>query len=368
MSTPAQFVPLEPPLLKSGELDQDEVWWRDHQVWLQERGYMLRPRYRPDWVPSWSDGKGKYYEYEDGQRLPHGQLIDATRVADGATVVLKQVLRTEHPYEVEITQFLSSEPLKSNPKNHCVPVHEVLQILDDDNIQILVMPLLRKFYDPRFLTVGEAVEFCRQVFEGLQFIHEHHVAHRDVSDLNIMMDPRPLFSQLFHFARPSETQDMRGTARYHTRTRYPVKYYFIDFGLSWRFDPAAGPPLSRPIWGGDRSVPEFHRSLGPCDPFPTDIYYIGNVVRTVLLQKYRGLDFMQPLVDEMVQTEPGKRPTIQQVVSQFELLMGSLSTWRPRSRLATRNENWLIRSIRVIAHAFRTIFYVLTLRPALPKP
>ncbi|TBU48088.1 kinase-like domain-containing protein [Dichomitus squalens] len=368
MSTPSESTPPEIPSIKPGELDQDEVWWRDHQVWLQERGYLLRPRYRPDWVPSWLAGKGKYYDYEDGQRLPHGQLIDAMRVADGATVVLKQVLRTEHPYEVAITGFLTSESLKSNPKNHCVPIHEVLQVPEDGNIQILVMPLLRKFYDPRFLTVGEAVEFCRQAFEGLQFIHEHHVAHRDISDLNIMMDPRPLFPQLFHFARPSETQDMRGTARYYTRTRYPVKYYFIDFGLSRKFDPAAGPPRSRPIWGGDRSVPEFHRSLGPCDPFPTDIYYIGNVVRTVLLQEYRGLDFMQPLVDEMVQTEPGKRPTIQEVVSRFELLMGSLSTWRLRSRLATRNENWLIRSIRVIAHAFRTIFYVLIFRPALPKP
>lgn len=29
-----------------------ETFWRDHQVWLQKRGYMLRPRYHPDWVPS----------------------------------------------------------------------------------------------------------------------------------------------------------------------------------------------------------------------------------------------------------------------------------------------------------------------------
>ena len=80
-------------------------------------------------------------------------------------VVLKQVLRADHPYEVEITQFLSSEPLASDPKNHCVPIYEVLQAPNDDGIQILVMPLLRTFYDPPFLTVGEAVEFCRQTFE-----------------------------------------------------------------------------------------------------------------------------------------------------------------------------------------------------------
>ena len=70
MPASTEIIPSEPPPLKPGELDQDEVWWRDHQVWLQERGYVLRPRYRPDWVPSWSDGKRSYYECEDGQRLP----------------------------------------------------------------------------------------------------------------------------------------------------------------------------------------------------------------------------------------------------------------------------------------------------------
>ena len=58
------------------------------------------------------------------------------------------------------------------------------------------MPLLRKFNTPKLETVGEAVEFFRQAFEvclslasmmcpqtqhqGLQFMHEHHVAHRSV--------------------------------------------------------------------------------------------------------------------------------------------------------------------------------------------
>ena len=53
-----------------GQLNEDEVWWRDHQPWLQERGYMLRPRYRPDWVPSWhKDGGNDYYMREDGQDI-----------------------------------------------------------------------------------------------------------------------------------------------------------------------------------------------------------------------------------------------------------------------------------------------------------
>ncbi len=30
-----------------------EGWWRDHQRPLNLHGYELRPRFRPDWTPSW---------------------------------------------------------------------------------------------------------------------------------------------------------------------------------------------------------------------------------------------------------------------------------------------------------------------------
>lgn len=35
------------------DLRETETFWRDHQPWLQSKGYMLRPRYMPDWKPSW---------------------------------------------------------------------------------------------------------------------------------------------------------------------------------------------------------------------------------------------------------------------------------------------------------------------------
>ena len=60
----------------------------------------------------------------------------------------------------------------------------------------MVMPLLRPYDDPNFDTIGEAVECFRQLFEvvlivivddyvlklfqGLQFMHKHRVAHRCV--------------------------------------------------------------------------------------------------------------------------------------------------------------------------------------------
>ena len=70
-----------------------------------------------------------------------------------------------HPHEAEIGQLLSSEPLASDPCNHCILLLDVLQDPEDENIQLLVMPMLQMCIIPSFGTVGEAVEFFRQAFE-----------------------------------------------------------------------------------------------------------------------------------------------------------------------------------------------------------
>lgn len=44
-----------------------EVFWRDHQPWLQERGYILRPRFQPNWTPSWKGTAKDWSRCEDGQ-------------------------------------------------------------------------------------------------------------------------------------------------------------------------------------------------------------------------------------------------------------------------------------------------------------
>ena len=96
--------------------------------------------------------------------------------------------------------------------------------------------------------------------------------------LNIMMDSG-LFIDAFHPVDPLMKRDFSGYARYKTRTERPVKYYFIDFGLSRRYDDSIAHPLEAPIWGGDKEVPEFQNSNEPRDPFATDVFYIGNAIR-----------------------------------------------------------------------------------------
>ena len=93
--------------------------------------------------------------------------MDATRISDNAMVSLK---RMEDGLENEIASYFSTEPLASHPHNHCVPVYEVLRVPDLDNVVIVVMPQLRPFNKPRFKSVGESVEFFRQIFEVSEIV------------------------------------------------------------------------------------------------------------------------------------------------------------------------------------------------------
>jgi hypothetical protein len=97
-------------------------------------------------------------------------------------------------------------------------------------------------------------------------------------DLNIMMDATPLYPIPYHPCVTTMRRDYKGKAKYKTRTQRPVKYYFIDFGLSRRYEPDVV-PLEDPIRGGDKTVPEFQNSDEPRNPFPTDVYYLGNLIR-----------------------------------------------------------------------------------------
>ena len=51
------------------ELDPREVWWRDRYMKLSDRGYLLRSRYSPQWIPSWKASNKNWEDCEDGKRI-----------------------------------------------------------------------------------------------------------------------------------------------------------------------------------------------------------------------------------------------------------------------------------------------------------
>lgn len=98
-------------------------------------------------------------------------LMDATRISDGRKVVMKLVRRGAS--EVEVTRYLSQESFLSDKRNHCIPLLDVLDTGKGDQV-FLVIPLLRAFHRPEFVSLEDAVEFVKQTIEvraELPFYH-----------------------------------------------------------------------------------------------------------------------------------------------------------------------------------------------------
>ncbi|KAF9480281.1 hypothetical protein BDN70DRAFT_992808 [Pholiota conissans] len=361
-----------------------EKYWQVKYSWLESCGYQLRPRYRPGWTPSWitdppKDSYGRK-KREDYTYFLTPQIMDAIRVKDGRYVMLKRIHKLQSGYnqEVEISLYLSSPELSKDPCNHCVPIYELLEPSDDDTYSILVMPLLREFDADRFDTVGECVDFFQEIFKGLQFIHQQHIVHRDCTGPNVMMDGSVMYPYGFHPVKPHRNREFTGSAKQaYTRTQRPPKYYWIDFGNSARFDPWDKSPRIYPVHGTDHSAPEFQDPKSEdqlLDPFPTDIYYLGNLIRLYFTEgwpdlgfpKVYGLDFLKPLVNDMVNEDPMKRPTIDQCVIRLNDIIRQQSSWTLRAQVWHSDDNIFGFVYRFFPHWARRLYYIVTQTRPIP--
>ncbi|KAJ3759398.1 hypothetical protein EV360DRAFT_41939 [Lentinula raphanica] len=181
----------------------NEIFWRGHHDWLKSKGYLLHPRYHIDWAPSWTGSTKGSFKFEDCQTK--GPLVSA----------LFLNFELSHPpsvsQELEIGRLVSSRDMRSDPRNHCVPIYydtlELPEATDKGRSCIVVMPYLVDWDRLESQTVGEIVDFCSQIFEGLQFLHNHNVAHYDAKVNNIMIDRSPLYPLPPHFCDGSKRMD-----------------------------------------------------------------------------------------------------------------------------------------------------------------
>jgi len=318
-----------------GELLESEKRWRDRYFYLKQCGYTLRPRYHPDWKPSWL-GTGMPADiFEDCIMSSEANVLDAIRTVDGHRVTIKVVNRTSE--EIMIARLLSSNELLSHPQNHCVPVYDVLQDPLSPSHALLVMLYLRSFFDPEFEVIEEVVDFVRQTLEGLSFIHSQGVAHRDCSTLNIMMDGRSLYPDDHHPQRTQLTPDGSRLARHLNRMERPVKYYFIDWGLSSYFKEGESPYVLGAKCA-DREAPELS-NVHPYNAYMLDVFLLGHMFDMDLLQVYHGLDFLEPLVISMTHQQPERRPTADAALRMFFEIRHNLNRSHLPWRLRNRNES-----------------------------
>ncbi|KAJ6552929.1 kinase-like domain-containing protein [Mycena capillaripes] len=325
-----------------------ERQWVYYQPFLEQCGYMLRPRYRPGWVSD-AIARGKdLWESEDAIPAPVSsfhycvlqdlhcefqgfEVLDAVRISDGTQVVLK-VVRTKST-EVDVTIVLANDP---HSIKYTLQVLELLPMHDDPEWAFLVMPRMRQCSHPWFATVREFTEFVFQVLEGLVFMHSRNIAHRDISTANIVMDASQMIPGGFHFLSPLTSDGVNHLREYSgddsephiikSRTDAgPMRYYFIDFGLAVRF-----PSLeTRGLVTGDvgrlrKHVPELSATV-PYDPFKVDMRLMGEMLRSSFLLNYTGLDFAIPFVRKLRRGDPRRRPDAPTALAMFRRIVSRMS-------------------------------------------
>ncbi|TFK74315.1 hypothetical protein BDN72DRAFT_833667 [Pluteus cervinus] len=361
-------------VVESFSLLPPEFYWRDRALWLESQGYKLRPRYQPGWVPNVSTSETVPLNDEEFVAMMRAAVVDATRTKDGKRVLLKRIVKSDHPFEVGLTKLLSAEPLSADPLNHCVPVLDEISPPNEPDVTYLVLPFLQQLTCLPFDTFGEIVDFVKQLFTGVQYLHHHHIAHRDIGIPNILMEGEQMFPEGWNHFRGHLTPRGDKHSTFFRRSLRPPKYYLIDFGLSRQYDASETNPLEPPIAGGDRSVPEFTTNKEAFNPFQTDIYYTGNTIRRfimtgdkLLVNGYYGAGFLNPLIKDMVQKDPEKRPTIDEVMTRFEAICKKLSDQKLRSRPIPRKGR-IIKGIRNhLEHRKRMKEYIEQGIPAIPS-
>ncbi|KAF5380184.1 hypothetical protein D9615_006183 [Tricholomella constricta] len=248
--------------------------WRDRYDFLVTKGYKLRPRYHPNWSASWMAPGAK--------KNPVYMVLDARLIKD------------DH----------------HDPTNHCVPILDDFKDPELPAVSFMVMPVLRDFNDPEFGARGEVVDFVTQILEGMAFMHVHHVAHSDLTAVNIMMDARPILPQGWHFATTCFTPNGHGNLKPLARIDHPVRYYIIDFDNAVRFLPSQS-PIVLGLGGRDNDPPELSTTHVPFDHYKLDVFTVGNVILKEFRQKFLALEFLDSLINNMMIPDFQKRPTAQ---------------------------------------------------------
>ena len=320
--------------------------------------------------------------------------MDATRIADNKPVYIKRV--PTNGDELKIALMFNAEPLRHDPRNHCVPILDHFQDPDDSMTSYMVMPFLRPLNDPVFKLVDDIISFVDQILEagvssahsnftnydsqGLVFLHEHGVAHRyatmyssrtlltttcrDCAAHNILMDASALYPRGHHPVNLGSLPDVSDFAPHFLREEVAVKYYYVDFGLSSHIPPDSPDKLVVGEFGREQDVPELSNDV-PYDPFKVDVFIIGSVFkksfeevrvirsrtppRLILVsQIYTNVGFLRQLIKPMTDEKPAARPSAVQALEKWRKIRSGISPLHRSWRLRLHYEDWIVAIIKDI--------------------
>ncbi|KAF8206232.1 kinase-like domain-containing protein [Mycena galopus ATCC 62051] len=328
-----------------------EAKWVEIQPFLLSAGYKLRPRYDPNWVPSWWSLTWQECEHNN-------------RWEESRTDVLKWMATTSE--ELQCIKYISNI---SDPRNRIIPILQILPLPDGIHV-LVVMPYGRQFNHPAFHCRLEFVEVMRQFLEGLELMHEHNFCHFDIAPKNLMMDETRAVPRGSHFSYPKTHDGYRGVFAWENRCSVgPVDYYYIDFGLSRHYPKGKDTALTMGTLRTFPTIPELSETV-PYNPFKVDVFQLGLTMANVIkvdfkcyilsrqffdshfTQDYPALRAFYPVADRMMSTNPSDRPEPAQSLQEFNSIADRMSSKELCSPIL-RKEGNVTYFLRKVASVFQ---------------
>ncbi|TRM70471.1 kinase-like domain-containing protein [Schizophyllum amplum] len=200
-----------------------------------------------------------------------------------------------------IIDFLSSGARRDDPRNHTIPVVEIIHA--QQYVFIVQACWDYSWVFPPFDSVASRLEWCHQLFTGLCFMHEHGITHADIHSGNVLWN--------HDGARPSYfLQDP--CPKLHST--FDARYAYIDFGAAVHsFDEADRHWTPRTYPPEEYAAPEQILEI-PIDRFAADIYNLGRVMEK---EMYNSMKQQHPVAHEMLKVAHAYADLIRVMISEL---------------------------------------------------
>ncbi|KAK7691879.1 hypothetical protein QCA50_005283 [Cerrena zonata] len=304
------------PLLRQHELEQ---WIYGGLSYLDAPGDDVRmPRGYAYIGPSRASGEGNVGTARSLSRM---QYTNATfrivRTKDGHDVTVRPIrLGTEGIEHLKILRKVATGPLALLSNNHTLPMVDTIEFED---VTLGIFPLTGNDMEMAFdfwaqNSVGDVVDMILQALEGLAFLHEQKIAHRDANISNFVVQYHP--------------ESLRTITVATSRPRV----YIIDFEASVMFPEelpfescvCVGVPTGGTITQWARALPPEVASGEPYSPFKLDVWQFGYSF-TGLCTYRTSIAAIDDILINLVNDDVGHRPSANEALSMLRGVVCSLA-------------------------------------------
>ncbi|GJJ15771.1 hypothetical protein Clacol_010049 [Clathrus columnatus] len=326
--------------------NQTRHFWNEHERWLISRGYSIQPRTK--------NSRLVLSNRKEGEKLKHGDFLackglewaEAVRIDDNEIVYLKITSPESESEESGINEFIYHPVASPEPFNHCLKPLEILEFPSAKDTKILVLPAYPLFDPRKLIDVGDAIDFFRQIIEGIMFLHQLHIAYGGCRSENIVVQTTKSYGDSMRRALRLASSSIKGTNPIvPSTTRVIRRYHLVDFSQSRGYDPNKVPGNADLT---DQAILPFRE-----DPFSIDVYDLGMLIKE-LVESREGLDFMRPLISDMTQEHPPHRPKVEDVMLRFESGNRSIDPQQLQRPLIPKNSSFLNKLFRHMSHRLRS--------------